>query len=322
MKRFVFKSGIFMAVTTSIVAAILWLLPYSKDYGYHLVQGEDFRKVAWDHHRIFVSDKPIDVAFIGTSQSYYGLQDTEIESTLRNHGIRENVVNMAFPGFGRNQHYVVVDDLLANKKPKALIIEVLESEKRESHKAAIYMANNKQAVGCLTAPNLRFVRDFMGFYNSRRQQIRDYLTGDWKQSSDTQASVESTTSWKAVDTVLSVEKMAELQIRLEKARKPVILPRKYWNIEYGLPLSMLEKIHTAAQKSGVPCYFLYVAHYGAPNRPDPYFMKIYHKYGEVLIPPSKIWNNPSYYCDSHHLNMDGGKVLSLWVANELAKRIH
>jgi len=320
MKFSLVKVGIFLLATICLLATVILLLPYPKHFGYHLVKGVDFKKVAWVYQRIFSSQESVDIAIIGTSQSYYGLQDTLIEKLLSDQGINKNVVNLAFPGLGRNQHYVVVDDLLSRKKPQSIIIEVMECEHRGSHKAAIYMASNKQAARFLTAVNFNLFRDLDGFYTSRKRCFRDMLMGKNANSGDMPIATEDI-SFKTVDLVITKQEMELKRVQLEKIMNPAILPESYWNIEYGFPISMIEDICLVAQTKGVQCYFLYVARYGAPALPNPYFMELYSRYGEVLIPPSTIWNNPSFYCDDHHLNSQGADTLSRWVAGELSDRL-
>jgi hypothetical protein len=320
MKNFAIKACLFLSAVIFLVASILWLIPYPKNYGYSLIQGNDYAKVSWNYNRIFESDEPVDVALIGTSQSFYGLQDKLIQSILNERGGNKNVVNLAFPGLGRNQHYVVADDLLTHKQPSAIIIEVMEREKRDSHKAAVYMASNQQAAQFLTFHNLKLWRDLQGAYSSRKERFRDLLMGkEAPMAGERGLTMEN--SFKTVDRVFS---RAEMEIRkkeLENVMNPPLLSETFWRLEYGLPLSMIEKICSTARLKGVPCHFLYVARYGAPETPAPYFIDFYRKYGSVLIPPSTIWNNPSYYCDGHHLNRDGADALSRWVAGELAKEL-
>lgn len=321
MKTFVIKIGVFLLISNCMVAVVFWLLPYPKSYGYHLVQGDIIEKVAWNYNRIFLSEEPIDIAFIGTSQSYYGIQDTLIENLLSEQDAATTVANLAFPGLGRNQQYVVADDLFSKKKTKILIIEVMEREKRASHQAAVYMACNEQAARFLTPVNFKLVRDLNGFYTSRKGYLRALLMGK-KNDREHPSSVNGGSSFKTVDRVFTRQEMEQKKRDLEKLMNPPILPEKFRHLEYGLPLSMLEDICSTARSKDVQCYFLYVARYGALETPYPYFMKIYQKYGEVLIPPAKIWSNPSFYCDSHHLNKDGSEALSRWISKKLGDPDH
>jgi len=49
-------------------------------------------------------------------------------------------------------------------------------------------------------------------------------------------------------------------------------------------------------------------------------MMTYRKYGEVLIPPHEIFEDPDNWFDENHLNRAGASKLSAWVSGQIKKK--
>lgn len=81
-------------------------------------------RLRWIYERIHFDPRPIDIAIIGPSRVQLGLSAPAIEEKLARNGKHASVVNLAFPGAGRDIQWAIVQELFKTKSPKAIILEV------------------------------------------------------------------------------------------------------------------------------------------------------------------------------------------------------
>ena len=106
-----------------VLLAAVCLLPENTYQRWQLQTLMDSR-LRWIYERIHFDPRPIDIAFVGTSKVQLGLSAAAIEEKLAQNGKHANVVNLAFPGAGRDIQWAIVHELLKAKSPKAIIVEV------------------------------------------------------------------------------------------------------------------------------------------------------------------------------------------------------
>lgn len=113
-----------LAVAFVLLAAVC-LLP-ENDYQKWQLQTLMDSRLRWIYERIHFDPKPIDIAIIGPSRVQLGLSAAAIEDKLAQNGKRASVVNLAFPGAGRDIQWAIVHELFKAKSPKIIVLEVEE----------------------------------------------------------------------------------------------------------------------------------------------------------------------------------------------------
>lgn len=106
-----------------VLLAAVCLLPENGYQRWQLQTLMDDR-LRWIYERIHFDPKPIDIAIIGPSRVQLGFSAAAIEDKLAQNGERANVVNLAFPGAGRDIQWAIVRELFKTKSPKAIVLEV------------------------------------------------------------------------------------------------------------------------------------------------------------------------------------------------------
>lgn len=173
MKRFL--KHIFFFIIPFIVGILLvFMTPYSKEFAYGFRNNMDCN-TSWIYYRLYDNPTPIDVAFIGTSHTGCGINDSLIENSLKNeYQVEKNISNLAYCTNGRNIQYPLLQDLLINKKPELIIIEVTENESTNSHQDFPYLAD----VDEILEPrlSLSYITDIWEALTSRFMYLRQYYT--------------------------------------------------------------------------------------------------------------------------------------------------
>jgi hypothetical protein len=100
---------------------------------------------AWIAQTIFENDEPVDVAFLGSSHTINGINDS-LASALLSSDKRIRAVNLGYCRFGPEMNIVVLRDLLEHKKPKLIVIELNESVITSSHPMYPYYSGNTDLV--------------------------------------------------------------------------------------------------------------------------------------------------------------------------------
>lgn len=116
-----------------IGVVVLFLIPVNKKFSFNFVKGECDNKASWIYHRIFEDERPIDIAFMGASQTGCAIMDKTIEKLLSDSlGRNINVANLGYCRRGRDIQYVMLKELFRHKKPSILVIEVAEDEPKKA----------------------------------------------------------------------------------------------------------------------------------------------------------------------------------------------
>ena len=86
MKRFI-KNILILIIPFLVGVLLIFKAPYSKEFAYSFRKNVDCN-TSWIYYRLFQNNKPIDVAFMGTSHTGCGINDSLIERLVNIKTIR------------------------------------------------------------------------------------------------------------------------------------------------------------------------------------------------------------------------------------------
>jgi hypothetical protein len=260
------------------------------------------------HH----NDNPIDVAFFGSSKTINGIMDEYIEKQLNVPSV--HVVNFGYCRYGVNIYSVLLKEILRSKIPKILFLEVRGEENRYSHPVFPYIADANDIFLATPFFNRDLVRDYFDSFLYRLKLLKvQYFKKDSVvpfQTSDFGYMGSSDTASKAF-----MEK-----VKLEHNRPTVQLDplERYLYMTY--PNRYLKKLSELCIENHIRLIFLYFPEY-CSHVNEPLEITTYRKYGDVLILPHEIFNDPDNWGDEAHLNRAGARKLSGWVAGQIRKNV-
>src|SRR5262249_34664456 len=113
--------------------------------------------------------RPVDVVFVGPSRTARGVDPIRLQAALRREGYPVNVANFSLPEGGRNLNYVIVHELLKTKRPKLLVIGVIEKPSRFGHPAFKYIAPREMVIDPGQPGNVKYFSDLA--YLPYRQMV-------------------------------------------------------------------------------------------------------------------------------------------------------
>lgn len=291
------------------VLVILILYPVNKRQRYLSLKDDCFNHGVWLHDRIFENTIPVDIAFIGSSHTINGIDDKLIETELGSFNKKCHVLNMGYCRLGRNMHYTLLKELLKEKKPKVLVLEVTESENRYSHPIFPYVAEQKDAL----LPTLFFNKDVLkDMYTAvafKTQLMQEDLFSQ-KQSPPIDLTPYGFSGH--ADTAKATLLDSFYVKRNKPEEKQSELARRFYNT---YPLSYLQKMEGICKENQIQLYFLYMPAYGVSSPPAE--KEYYQAHGKLLCPPYSIFEKKEYWFDENHLNFAGTKALSKWVSGQL-----
>ncbi|RMG70639.1 MAG: hypothetical protein D6722_08445 [Bacteroidetes bacterium] len=316
MKKLLTRTFLWLLLCLTLTSTAVLLAPYDKKFGYQFIQGAGIEKVQWVYCRIFEDPTPIDVAIMGTSRTYFGVNDTLISDTLSARtGRPVHAVNLSFYGRSRNQHLFMLEDMIGQgKRPKVLVLGVMEKELRRSHSLGGAMISTSQ-LGCIIHPlNRRIVKDVTSFIEVRKGYTK-YLLGmetEWHSCDP------ATPTFDARDTLLSAAELAEHQEKMNQILSPIYTDTTYWGWEFHYPLSLLRKIVKLCRENDIQIVFSYMPAYQGPEAPFPFFLDQYKAWGSVCLAPVEVLNDPTCWMDSDHYNKRGNEICSQALGQYLA----
>ena len=156
MKRFLLHTAIFSLLPLAGCVYVLLSEPDRKQLWLSAPEDCDNRG-AYIYHRIFESEEPVDVAFLGSSHTINGIQDTAIakiwslwyDSDRFDSIVFDSttyVANLGYCRFGPEMQFVIVKDLLAHKNPHTVVLEVNERFNLASHPMYPYYAETQDLI--------------------------------------------------------------------------------------------------------------------------------------------------------------------------------
>ncbi len=312
MKKFIQHTLLFLLpVLTG--AVILFNLPTDKKRAYHYLTDDCEGRGAWMYRRIFESKEPVNIAFLGTSHTINGINDTLVNKYLLGSGSNQTSCNLGYCRLGRDLTYVLMQHLIQQKETKTFVIEVLPDEYMLSHPIFAFLAEAVEVI----QPKTFFNRSYFGNLHASLVSKLNYARQDlWREPYVYKYGLRentgfSTNNYYADTTALSKKKQVHYknQYRSHTWKRSLTMSySKAW----------LASIGELAKANGCRLIFLYIPPYGTPEK-TPIEMATYQKYGEVWLPPDTIFTNQRNFYDDEHLNLEGANSLSAWVAGQLKK---
>jgi len=266
----------------------------------------------WLFDRIHHNEKPVDVAFFGSSHTINGIMDDTIENQLKSSSI--NVVNFGYCRYGVNIYPVLLKEILKAKKLRVLYLEVREDENRYSHPVFPYIADIKDIFLATPFFNRDLGRDYFDSFLYRLKLIKvQYFRPD------------SLVTYRTGDFGFMGSKDTASKSFLENVKLEHMQPKQNLNhlermFYMTYPRFYLGYLSQLCNENHIRLRFLYIPEYGSTAK-EPLEMMNYQKYGDVLLPPHEIFENPDNWADENHLNHSGARKLSKWVTDQIRKNL-
>jgi hypothetical protein len=262
----------------------------------------------WFFDRVHHNDNPADVVFFGSSHTINGIMDDLIEKRLK--GPSARVVNFGYCRYGMNIYTVLLKEILRSKKPKILFLEVREDENRYSHPIVPYIADAGDIFLATPFFNRDLVRDYFNSFLYRLKLLKaQYFRNDsavpFRRSDFGFMGSKDTASRAFLE-----------KVKLEHSKPGVGLNHLERSFYMTYPRIYLKKLSELCIENNIRLSFLYIPEYGT-NETEPLEMKTYRKFGDILIPPREIFEDPDNWGDENHLNYAGAEKLSEWVAGQI-----
>ena len=173
MKRLVINIFLF----TLILVLVVYLIPVDRRQRFIQLKEDCSYHGIWFYDRIHLNPQPVDVAFFGSSHSINGIMDEYIQNQLNTSTL--HVVNLGYCRYGVNIYPVLLKEILRNKKPKILFLEVREDESRYSHPVFPYLADASDIFLASPFFNRDLGRDYFDSFLFRLKIIKaEYFTKD------------------------------------------------------------------------------------------------------------------------------------------------
>lgn len=311
-----------VALLAAVAAACLPDNPYQR---WQLLDGTIHNRARWIYERIHFDPQPIDVVLIGPSRMGAGVSAPQLARAM---GLAEaRVVNFAMPENGRNLHAVIVDELYTQKRPRLIVVGVIEKPSRFGHSAYRYVAPAADLAVPHYAGNVKWPGDlvFLPWRQLRLAAARAFpaamgLAPQFDaarypgSSIDTsgEAFLPESKRWPGGVTPLSeLERGVK---KLNAGTTPPILPAAMADIEFGDERVNIRRIVAAARAHGTRIVFVALPYYTGPA--DVQERALYEAAGP-LLDAHFLSDDPALYADYGHLNGAGAARLSAWLGVQL-----
>jgi len=315
-----------VAVLAATGAALLPDDPYMRFATLdHTIQN----RVRWIYERTHFDPAPVDIVVVGSSRIGAGVSAPRLEADLGRLGHPARTVNFSLPESGRDFNWVILQQVLATKHPRLIVISVAEKPSRFGHPAYKYVAPAADVVDPAYFGNLNYLTNLM--YLPYRQlrlaaarlvpALFDLPTGfdprRYRGSND-----ETTRSFQAADGHIvdrdhRVAK-ASLQAQVadyERGVRPALLGAAGADIEFGDDRIYTSRMVALARAAGARVVFLFLPYYTGP--PTVQERAFYERFGPV-IDASFVSSHDEWYSDYAHLNHAGAIVETDWLAPQIA----
>jgi len=290
------------------ILLLIYLFPIKKEQLYASLELDCTKRGVWMYDRLYNNDKPIDIAFIGSSRTINGISEEHVLQAAQCNNL--DIVNVGYCRLGRNLSYVLLKEILINKPVKAVVLEVREDEDRYSHPVFPYLANSKDVLGASLLFNRDYLVDNWQHFTYRCQLIQEQIFGFTIPGYNG----DSLYGFMASDTLSSSR---DLEIKKKRQAAP---PRQLSNMSKAFymkyPASYLEKITALCKEHAIKINFLYLPQYASSSK-VPMNLELYNAIGTVLVPKTSILNDRNNWHDENHFNVGGAVVLSEWLGNRL-----
>jgi len=320
-----------IVVVTLCILALMILLPHDKFLRYLALNDGQAPTAHWIYERINRDPTPIDIAFVGTSRTAFSIHSARMQKQLEELDSPAHVVNLHIVKMGRNMQFVVAKELLTHRKVSLLVLEMDDIEVRSPHPDFIYLADGSDVIGAPLFINFRYWSDLarlpgrqFGLFADTQLQKRGWATSTFLPPPYEGSNFDHSEFILTQDGVRHDRDTHYTRAQIEALSKsennkvtPRILPESLDWLEYRMPRYYIEKILSLAEASGTRVVFLYLPKYGAPKSCEtcgPWYG------AHVTINPWAEMQSPGLWEDEAHMNWDGAKVVTDFVATEIVSR--
>jgi hypothetical protein len=299
MKKFILQVLLFSLPPLVVCAGILFMEPERKEMWTRSPDDCDNRG-SWIYQRIFTDTTPIQIAFLGTSHTINGIQDTLI-GRIYNDATGQNfhAVNLGYCRFGNEMQYIILKDLLEHKRPLLVVIEINEGMGQSSHPMYPYYASNKDLLSPASFLNQAVPVNYYNGFLSRLTHWRSDLYG----FQDTAWPQFQSYGYRGYPGVAPEEELIEPEKNPESGSVD----------GQAYPRAWITKTVELCNASLVQVKFLYIPSYHDQPKPLEGF-NFYTNKADVWIMPRDSVSEKSLWRDQDHLNDAGASVFSRWLA--------
>ncbi len=324
------KAGLaFMLAVALAAAAAASALPDNPYQRWSSLEDTIQQRLRWMYERIHFDSAPVDVAIIGPSRSGAAVSTPLLEAGLAAAGVTAKVANFSMPEAGRNLNWTVAEQLFAAKAPKLVVIVVIEKPSRFGHPAYKYIAPTAEIIDPGYLGNLNWPADlvYLPFRQLQLMAARLFpaafdLPPAFQPARYAGTDLDTTLSYRAGDgswvdhdVAMPLPMLEAQRQRYEAAVDPPILPASLAAIEFGDERTYVARIAEAAKAKGARVAFLFLPYYKGPL--DVQERDFYARYGPMLE-AGFVSRRADWYSDVGHLNRDGARALTGWLAPKLA----
>jgi hypothetical protein len=299
------------AVTIAVVVS----LPTSRDERYAVLSG-DAGQLTRIYARITTDPKPIDIAFIGSSRTMYGVDDKTVEDGLARAGVSLNVVNLGVPWPGRDLEVLLAKLLFTYKSPDLIVLELDQYEAPYGHFLLPYVGDMADMFCCRPWLNYRMPLALLAFARRRLLDEWAWFTASppaQLPASPTHTFVPMEGAWDPRQTEISHTKARQDQ-GVAGALKQIYV---HWASPFGL--AAVREIVDQAADRGTRVAFLYLpARHYLTDGDLPENASFYGGFGPILRVPRDIAELDHYWFDWAHLNASGAERLTPFLVDAIA----
>jgi hypothetical protein len=322
------RFAIVAVVITLVLIVAASLLPHSRYIRFNSSHEPVLHKVKWIYQRLHFDPTPIDVVFIGSSHTVYGIDAEQVEEVATKvSGEHIHIANFALIHPGRDMDYLVTREVLKTKRPHLLVIEVQEAEPRATHVAFYRFADVSDVV---LAPMIINTHYFSNLMKLPRRQASLFLRTLTAPLFDSSTKLGPPPYWHdtfeelggqiPLTTILTQPELEdELKHSNALAASKIYLPTPLRPLEYRVSLIYLKRIILLAHEKKVPIRFVYLpSWHGDRGPPAPVFAPLYLRYGPIWDPAS-IFKRTEVWADVNHLNCNGRRAVSAWLGQKIGE---
>jgi len=308
MKKIILHIFLFILLPAAAIVYIL-LTDLDREYAWKSVPGDCENRGSWIYDRIIKDEKAIDIAFLGTSHTINGIQDTLITNLItKKIGNTITALNLGYCRFGNELQFIIAKDLFAHKKVKTMVIEINETFGISSHPVYSYYAKTEDIIRPASFKNQKALVNIYDAFLARLSQLRT----DFFNMKPGKENKFPEYGYRGYAGLADPQKLIESSNVNEDSN-----PVRQFNI--GYPKSWIKALVDFCKANNSQVYFLYIPSYSSQPTPTE-GMEFYNSLAPVLVMPRTELADKNLWRDADHLNDKGAAIFSRWVGNELCKR--
>jgi hypothetical protein len=303
VKQFLKRLILFLGVDL-LLFSLVFLIQPDRNFLYHFLEDSCIAQAHRIHHRVYEAEEQIEWLFLGSSRTMHAVQDEWINNQLFGSADSGRVSNLGYCRLGRDLHALFLREVLQNKQPKFLVLEVRYQENLYSHPVFPYLAANEDLFNWKGPVHKHLLKNLYGAWRVR-------LNYGYSQMVDSGGPTGS--SNRGLYGYAGTNRVGDLENVIPK--DPAEVKERPMSM-HAFPRHHLLEIIRASEKSDVQLVFVYVPNYRNQQLP-PVFSEYYQDWGELWLPPSDLLLHSANWMDDTHLNDQGAAIYSDWLLSQM-----